>query len=112
MIVFQFRVLWVLELGEVVIHDLRGAMLTHLLAQPLGFFQRQRVGTVGVKDVAFVGTVQLGSMIGAALIMLFYDAQLFFVLCGLLPLLAAIIRHFRGRMLEAYRASQESFSFG
>ena len=122
-LVFHFRVLWALELGEAVIHDLRRAMLAHLLAQPLGFFHRQRVGSlisrltsdleavrVGVKDVAFVGTVQLGSMIGAALIMLYYDTLLFIVLCGLVPILAAIIRHFRGRMLEAYRASQESFS--
>lgn len=122
-IVFHYRVLWALELGEAVIHDLRRTMLTHLLAQPVGFFHRQRVGSlisrltsdleavrVGVKDVAFVSTVQLGSMIGAALIMLYYDALLFLVLCGLAPLLAAIIRHFRGRMLDAYRASQESFS--
>jgi ATP-binding cassette subfamily B protein len=122
-LVFHFRVLWALELGEAVIHDLRRAMLTHLLAQPLGFFHRQRVGSlisrltsdleavrVGVKDVAFVGTVQLGSMIGASLIMLYYDWMLFLVLCGLVPLLAAIIQRFRGRMLDAYRASQESFS--
>lgn len=122
-LVFHYRVLWALELGEAVIHDLRQAMLQHLLAQPLGFFQRQRVGSlisrltsdleavrIGVKDVAFVGTVQLGSMIGAALIMLYYDALLFLVLCGMVPLLAAIVRACRGRMMQAYRATQESFS--
>jgi len=122
-VVFHYRVLWSLELGEAVIHDVRRDMLQHLLAQPLGYFQRQRVGSlisrltsdleavrIGVKDVAFVGTVQLGSMIGAALIMLYYDTWLFLVLSALVPLLAAVIRIFRGKMLEAYRASQESFS--
>jgi ATP-binding cassette subfamily B protein len=121
--VMHYRVLWALELGESVIHDLRESMLRHLLSQPIAFFHRQRVGSlisrltsdleavrVGVKDVAFVGTVQLGSMIAAALVMLYYDWQLFLVLGAVVPLLAAAIRSFRGRMLEAYRATQESFS--
>jgi ATP-binding cassette, subfamily B, bacterial len=121
--VLHYRSLWALELGEAVTHDLRQAMVSRLLAQPLGYFHKQRVGSlisrltsdleavrIGVKDVAFVGTVQLGSMIGAALIMLYYDWLMFLVLIGLVPLLAAVIRRFRGRLIHAYRVSQESFS--
>jgi ATP-binding cassette subfamily B protein len=122
-IVFHFRVRLALELGEAVIHDLRATILRHLLMQPLAFFQRQRVGSlisrltsdleavrIGVKDVAFVGTVQAGSMLGAGLIMLFYDWKLFLVLAVMVPLLASIVRYFQARMLQAYRAMQESFS--
>ena len=121
--VLHFRVRLSLELGEAVIHDLRADMLQHLFAQPLAFFHRQRVGAlisrltsdleavrIGVKDVAFVGTVQLGSMLGAALIMVYYDWKLFLMLAALVPVLAAIIRHFRGKLMEAYRATQQSFS--
>ncbi|MET0389685.1 MAG: ABC transporter ATP-binding protein [Polyangiales bacterium] len=122
-VVLHYRSLLALELGEAVIHDIRQTMLQHLLSQPLGFFHRQRVGSlisrltsdleavrIGVKDVAFVSTVQAGSMVGASLLMLYYDWPLFLVLTALVPLLTAVIRHFRGRMIAAYRATQESFS--
>lgn len=122
-VVLHFRLRWSLELGEAVIHDLRAALLRNLFSQPLAFFHRQRVGSlisrltsdleavrIGVKDVAFVSTVQLGAMIGAALLMLYYDWLLFVVLMALVPLLAQTIRRFRGPMIEAYRATQESFS--
>lgn len=122
-VVFRYRLRLSLELGEAVIHDLRAAILRNLLAQPLAFFQRQRAGSlisrltsdleavrIGVKDVVFVATVQLGSMLIAALIMAYYDLWLFLLLALLVPLLAASIRLLQGRMLAAYRATQESFS--
>lgn len=122
-VVLHFRTRLALELGEAVIHDLRAVMMQKLLTQPLAYFQRQRVGSLisrltsdleavrlGVKDVAFVGTVQLGSMLAASLIMLSYDWPLFLLLMALVPLLTAAIRRLRGPMLEAYRATQESFS--
>lgn len=122
-LVLHFRLRFALELGEAVIHDLRATMMRHLLTQPLAFFQKQRVGSlisrltsdleavrIGVKDVAFIGTVQLGSMIVAALVMLHYDALLFVVLSALVPLLTMAIRRLRGPMLQAYRDTQESFS--
>jgi ATP-binding cassette subfamily B protein len=121
--VLHFRVRLSLELGEAVIQDVRATLLRHLMVQPVAFFQRRRVGSlisrltsdleavrVGVKDVAFVGTVQLGSMVIAALIMLYYDYKLFLVLVGLVPILTAIVRRFRSPMLQAYRTTQESFS--
>jgi ATP-binding cassette subfamily B protein len=122
-IVFHFRIRLSLELAEAVIHDLRQAMLRHLLSLPLGFFHKQRVGSlisrltsdleavrVGVKDVAFVGIVQLGCMLGAALVMLYYDWQLFLLMAALVPMLSFTIGHFRAKLFEAYREQQASFS--
>jgi ABC-type multidrug transport system fused ATPase/permease subunit len=98
-------------------------MLRHLLSLPLGFFHKQRVGSlisrltsdleavrVGVKDVAFVGIVQLGCMLGAALVMLYYDWQLFLLMAALVPMLSFTIGHFRAKLFEAYREQQASFS--
>jgi len=121
--VLHFRVKLSLELGEAVIHDLRDALVRHIVSLPLEFFHRQRLGRlvsrltsdleavrVGVKDVAFVGIVQLGSMFIAGVIMAVYDLLLFLVVATLVPVLALIIRQFRRKLLRAYRRSQESFS--
>jgi ATP-binding cassette subfamily B protein len=122
-LVFHFRVKLALELGEAVIHDLRAAIVERLMALPMGFYAGQRVGRlisrftsdleavrIGVKDVAFVGTVQLGSMIIAGILMACYDWLLFSVVATLVPVLSLVISYFRKRMLRAYRAMQESFS--
>ncbi|MET0342368.1 MAG: ABC transporter ATP-binding protein [Polyangiales bacterium] len=122
-LVFHYRIRLSLELGEAIIHDLREALMRHLFSMPMAYFQRQRVGRilsrltsdleavrVGVKDVVFVSTVQLGSMIAAAVMMLYYDVWLFLVVAALVPVLTVVINHFRGRLMAAYRASQESFS--
>jgi ATP-binding cassette subfamily B protein len=122
-VTLHYRVKLSLELGEAVIHDLRDALVRHLVSLPLEFFQRQRLGRLvsrltsdleavrgGVKDVAFVGIVQLGSMVIAGVIMAAYDWLLFLVVAGLVPALALVIRRFRRKLLRSYRASQESFS--
>jgi ATP-binding cassette subfamily B protein len=122
-VVFHYRLRLALELGEAVIHDLREAIVRHLFSLPLGFFQRQRVGKlisrltsdleavrIGVKDVAFVGTVQLGSMLFSAVLMAYYDWRLFLVVALLVPVLTLIIGSFRAKLMDAYRASQENFS--
>lgn len=122
-VTLHYRVKLSLELGEAVIHDLRDALVRHLVSLPLEFFQRQRLGRlvsrltsdleavrVGVKDVAFVGIVQLGSMVIAGVIMAAYDWLLFLVVAGLVPALALVIRQFRRKLIRSYRASQESFS--
>lgn len=122
-LVLYFRQLLALELGEEVIHDLRAAIVRHLFAMPIRFFHEQRVGSlisrltsdleavrVGVKDVAFVGTVQLGSMLFSAMLMLYYDARLFLVVVALVPVLARLVRRAQGQLLEAHRLSHESFS--
>jgi ATP-binding cassette subfamily B protein len=122
-VTFYFRARKAHELGEAVIHDLRTAIMRHVFAMPIGFFQRQRVGSLisrltsdletvraGVKDVAFVGTVQLGTMVGSALLMACYDLQLFVVVVALVPLLTWLVRRAQTEMIAAHRASQESFS--
>jgi ATP-binding cassette subfamily B protein len=112
-----------LELGEAVIHDLRAALVRHIVSLPLEFFQRQRLGRlvsrltsdleavrVGVKDVAFVGIVQLGSMVITGVVMALYDRVLFLTVIALVPVLALVIRQFRRKLMRACRVSQESFS--
>ena len=65
---------------------------------------------VGVQDVAFVTTVQAGNMVVSAVLMLYYDWQLFGVLLVMAPVLWRTVQHFRTKLSRAYRAQQESFS--
>jgi ATP-binding cassette subfamily B protein len=120
---FVFRMRFALRLGEAVVHDLRNEIYGHLLSLPMSFFKRTQIGRligrvtsdvdavrVGVQDVAFVSTVQLGNMLISALLMLYYDFELFLVVLTMAPILWLIIRHFRSKLSRAYRAQQESFS--
>ena len=120
---FVFRARFALRLGEAVVHDLRNEIYAHLLSLPMSYFKRTQVGRLigrvtsdvdavrlGVQDVAFVSTVQLGNLIVSACFMVYYDWKLFLVVATMAPILWAIIRHFRGKLSQAYRAQQESFS--
>jgi ABC-type multidrug transport system fused ATPase/permease subunit len=120
---FVYRARYALRLGEAVVHDLRNQIYRHLLSLPMSFFKRTQVGRligrvtsdvdavrVGVQDVAFVSTVQAGNLIVSAAFMLYYDWKLFLVVATMAPILWAIIRHFRAKLSQAYRAQQESFS--
>lgn len=120
---FVYRVALALELGEVVVRDLREALFRHLLCLPMAFFQRTPVGALvsrlvadidavrlGVQEVAFVGIVQLGTMLVAAGLMLAYDWALFLVVVVTVPLLWALLTHFQKRLSQALREVQESFS--
>lgn len=120
---FVYRSRYALELGEVVVHDMRNAIYATLLQMPIGFFKRTPIGRllsrvtsdvdavrIGVQDVAFVSAVQLGNFVVSAALMLFYDWQLFLVVLVMAPLLWRIVRHFRQALSRAYRAQQESFS--
>ncbi|MGC4090061.1 MAG: ABC transporter ATP-binding protein [Polyangiaceae bacterium] len=120
---FVYRSRFALRLGEAVVHDLRIRIYAHLLRQPMSFFKRTQVGRligritsdvdvvrVGVQDVAFVTTVQLGTALVSALLMAYYDFKLFLVVLVMAPILWRVIRHFRARLSVAYRAQQESFS--
>ncbi|MET0284916.1 MAG: ABC transporter ATP-binding protein [Polyangiales bacterium] len=122
-VTFYYRARNAHELGEAVIHDMRADIMRHVFAMPIGFFQRQRVGSlisrltsdleavrVGVKDVAFVGTVQLGTMLGSAVLMALYDLRLFLVVVALVPVLTWLVRRAQGALLAAHRASHESYS--
>ena len=92
---------------------------------PLAYFQARtgRVGRiisrtisdvdnirVGVQDVAFSAVVHLGTMLGAAALMIYYDWLLFLVVLGMVPLLWRLLAHFRKRLSKAHRAVHESFS--
>ncbi len=122
---FHFRMRLALEFGEAVVHDLRHQIYQHLLAMPVSYFQARtgRVGRlisrtfsdvdavrIGIQDVVFVGVVQLGTMIGAAVMMVYNDAALFLVVLALVPLLWRLIARFRRRLEVAHRAVHESFS--
>lgn len=120
---FVYRQRWALQLGEAVVHDLRLQIYEHLLRLPMSFFKKVQVGKligritsdvdvvrIGVQDVAFVSTVQLGSMLVCASLMLYYDWKLFLVVLVMAPLLWTLVKHFRRKLSAAYRAQQESFS--
>ena len=120
---FVYRARYALRLGEAVVHDLRNQIYGHLLTLPMSYFKRTQVGRLigrvtsdvdavrlGVQDVAFVSTVQAGNLAVSAAFMLYYDWKLFLVVATMAPILWAIIRHFRAKLSQAYRAQQESFS--
>jgi ATP-binding cassette, subfamily B, bacterial len=120
---FVYRQRLALLLGEAVVHDLRHQVYAHLLRLPMSFFKKVQVGKligritsdvdvvrVGVQDVAFVSTVQLGAMVVSASLMLYYDWKLFLVVLVMAPVLWTLVRHFRRKLSAAYRAQQESFS--
>lgn len=121
--VFHFRQRYALELGESVVFDLRRDLFAHLQRMPMSFYNRTKLGRIisrmtsdieairlGVQDVFFVSTVQLGQMLVASALMLYMDWALFLVILGMAPLLWAINRHFRHRLSNSLRVVQESFS--
>jgi ATP-binding cassette subfamily B protein len=120
---FHFRQRLALELGEAVVHDLRNDIFVHLQRMRMSFFDRIRLGRIisrttsdaeavraGVQDVLFSSLVGLGQMLAAAGLMLWYDAVLFSIVAAMGPVLWSINRHFRGRLSQAHRDIQESFS--
>jgi ATP-binding cassette subfamily B protein len=119
----HFRQRLALEMGEAVVHDLRRDLFDRLLALPMGFYTRTKVGRVisrftsdaeavrvGVQNVLFVGMVQLGNLLFAAVLMVWYDWRLFLVVVAMAPVLYALNNYFRKRLMTAYREVQESFS--
>lgn len=122
-LVFHFRQRLALELGEAVVHDLRGEIFAHLQRMQLNFFNDTKLGRIisrvtsdaesvraGVQDVLFTSMVGLGQMFVAAVLMLGADPVLFSIVAAMVPLLWAINRHFRRKLGRAYRNMQESFS--
>src|SRR5690606_13770180 len=120
---FRYRIKWALEVGESVIHDLRSAMFRHWLGLTMGYFNRQPVGRlisrltgdaenvrVGVQNVLFVSLVQIGQMLGCAVLMAIEDWRLFLLVLGIAPLVWGMNLHFRKRLSQAYRRQSDSFS--
>jgi ATP-binding cassette, subfamily B, bacterial len=122
-IVFHFRQRLALELGEAVIHDLRGEIFAHLHRMPMSFYNKTKIGRiisrvtsdcealrVGVQDVLFVSLVGIGQMLVAGGLMLYYDWALFGVVVAMSPILYLLNRFFRQRLSVAFRVMQEGFS--
>jgi len=120
---FHFRQRLASELGEAVIHDIRRDLFEHMMAMPMGFFSRTRLGRLislftsdaeatrnGIQSVVFVTMVQMGNMIVAAILMFWYDWKMFLVVLAMAPVIWGLNRYFRQRLINAYRAVQESFS--
>lgn len=122
-IFFHFRQRLALELGESVVCDLRNEVYQHLQRMSMSFYNRTKLGRIisrmtsdiesvraGVQDVFFVSIVQGGQMIGAAVLMIYYNWRLFTVILAMAPILYFINRHFRQRLSKATREVQESMS--
>lgn len=121
--VLHFRQRLALELGESVVHDLRGELFSHLLRMPMAFHHRMKLGRIisrftsdtesvrtGVQEVLFVSLVQGGQMAVSAGLMFWYDHALFGVILAMAPVLWVMNGYFRKRLSRAHRAVQESFS--
>lgn len=120
---FHFRMRLGLEIGEVVIYELRNQIFAHLQQMPMRFYNRTKLGRIisrmtsdseairaGVQDVLFVSIVQCGQMFFAAAIMFYYDWVLFLVVLVMAPVLLMISNYYRHRLSTAWRNVQESFS--
>jgi ABC-type multidrug transport system fused ATPase/permease subunit len=120
---FHFRQRLASELGESVIHDLRRDLFAHMFSMPMSFFNRMKLGRLisiytsdadavrnGIQTVVFVSLVHGVSMVGAAMLMLWYDWKMFLVVLAMGPIIWGMNRYFRLRLISAYRAVQESFS--
>lgn len=122
-VVFHFRQLLALQLGESIVHDLRRDLFRKLMSLPMAFFNTTKYGRiisrltsdteairVGVQEVAFISVVQFIQMIGAATLMIYYDWMLFSVMMLIAPFIIWTDRRFRKRMSHVLRALQESWS--
>lgn len=120
---FHFRQRYALEIGESVVGAMRLQIFEHVGRMPMSFFNRVKLGRIlsrvtsdvgslraGIEQVFFVGIVQLGQMVFAAVVMAFTDWALFLVVLGLAPALWVLNNHFRIRLSRDTRAQQESFS--
>lgn len=122
-VTFVYRMRFALRLGEAVVFDMRNQLYEKILGMPMKFFNRMPLGRLisrmtsdvdvvrtGIQDVAFVSTVQFGSMLIAAVLMFYYDWLLFLVVLTMVPLLWYLIQHFRVKLRKAYQEVQESYS--
>jgi ATP-binding cassette subfamily B protein len=122
-VLFHYRYRYALELGEAVIHDLRAAVFAHVLRMPMSFFDTSKIGRIigrvtsdidsirtGVQDVVFISVVQIGQMLVAGGLMIYYDWVLFALVVAAAPALWFLNNIFTGRVANAQRRASESFS--
>ncbi|MDX2110652.1 MAG: ABC transporter ATP-binding protein [Verrucomicrobiota bacterium] len=122
-VTMHFRQRLALELGESIVRDIRNQIYNHLMRHQMSYFNRTKLGRIisrltsdvdalrgGVQNVLFVCIVQIGQMLGAASLMIYYNWRLFLVILTMAPTIYFINRHFRKRLSAASREVQESFS--
>lgn len=122
-VTFAFRIKLALEVGEAVIRDLRAALFRHWLRMTMQYFNANPVGRlisrltgdaesvrVGVQNVFFVSLVQVGQMLGCALLMVLEDRVLFLLVLGMAPVVWLLNHYFRDRLSRAYRRQSDSYS--
>jgi ATP-binding cassette subfamily B protein len=122
-ITFGYRVFYALEIGELVVRDMRNAIFVHLQELTAAFFNRMKVGRIisrmssdleairlGVQDIVFMSIVGIGQALFAAILMFRADAVLFYLIVFMGPIIWALNRHFSRQLLTAQREAQESFS--
>ena len=122
-ITFGYRVLYALELGELVVRDMRNAIFAHLQELTASFFNKMKVGRIisrmssdleairmGVQDIVFLTIVGVGQALFASILMFRADAVLFCLIIFMGPIIWGLNRHFSRQLLEAQREAQESFS--
>ena len=120
---FHFRQRYALEVGETVVNGLRAELFAKTMQQPMSFFHRVKIGRIigrvtsdiesvrtGIQDVLFVSMVQGGQMLFTAAVMAWCDWVLFLVVLAMAPILWVVNNHFRVKLSNHTRASQESFS--
>jgi len=122
-ITFGYRVLYALEIGELVVRDMRNAIFVHLQGLTASFFNKMKVGRIisrmssdleairlGVQDIVFMSIVGIGQALFAAILMFRADRVLFCLIILMGPIIWALNRHFSRQLLTAQREAQESFS--
>ena len=120
---FSYRVRLALLMGERVIHDLRQELFTHLMAMPMSYFNKTKLGRiisrltsdveavrVGVQDIFFVTCVQGGQMVISMIMMAWIEWRLLLVMLVMAPVIWGLNRIFQARWAASSRAMQESFS--
>ena len=120
---FHFRMRLSLELGEMVVQDLRRDIFAQLQRMGMGFYDRTKLGRIisrmtsdaeamrqGIQDVLFVSLVQGGGMIVAAGVMWWYNPPLFLFVLAMTPIIYLINHYFIRRLTRQARLIQESFS--
>jgi len=122
-VTFGYRVLYALDLGELVVRDIRNAIFAHLQELTASFFNKMKVGRIisrmssdleairfGVQDVVFMTIVGGGQALLAAALMFRADPVMFCILLVLGPVMWGLNQYFSKNLINAQREAQESFS--
>jgi len=117
----HFRLRLALELGELVVRDLRKAISEHIQTLSMSFFHRTKLGGIincvnmdveavrlGIQNVAFTTVEQLGAMFASACYLAYKDIVLFLMILCVAPVLWTLDRRFRHRIGSKAIAMQES----